>query len=149
MDKDNQHRPARKLRPEPESISWSDYPRIAPGEYSAYCRCVVQYRDPGFKRWVCLLLWDLLSDNHVEVIARVPMFLPLGAANKPRASRRGRYFPEWVRANGAPPVRRDRLSPRVFQRRVARVVIGDTGGPAPYSVVRQIIEWQTGREGNN
>jgi len=70
--------------------------------------------------------------------------LALGNGDKPRASRRGKYFPEWVRAHGGPPTRGDRLSPNVFLRRHARVEIGDTKGPAPYSVVRRIIEWETG-----
>ena len=50
----------------------------------------------------------------VRVIASVPQWFPLGDSDKPRASRRGKYFPEWIRANGGPPARRDRLSPGVF-----------------------------------
>jgi len=54
---------------------------------------------------------------------------------------------EWVRANGRPPSRGDRLSPRVFTRRMARVEVGDTDpekSPVPYSVVRRIVSWETG-----
>jgi hypothetical protein len=32
---------------------------------------------------------------------------------------------------------------------MARVEIGDTEGPAPYSVVRRIIEWETGASGHS
>jgi hypothetical protein len=32
----------------------------------------------------------------------------------------------------------------VFRRRMAGVVIRDTKGPAPYSVVGKILEWETG-----
>jgi hypothetical protein len=32
---------------------------------------------------------------------------------------------------------------------MARVEIGDSEGPAPYSVVRRIIEWETGLTGNS
>lgn len=68
----------------------------------------------------------------------------LGARDKPHAGRRKRYFKEWVRANGGPPARRDRLSPQVFVRRMARVEVDDTKGDAPYSVVRKIVSWETG-----
>lgn len=140
-----------KLRPVPvdDAIEWPEYPRIPPGEYMAYCRCAKRYRDPGFKRWVCLLRWDVLSEDLLRVVATVPQWFPLGTGEKPRASRRGKYLPEWIRANGGPPVRRDRLSPGVFVYRLARVEIGETEGPAPYSVVRRIIEWQTGSTGHS
>ncbi len=38
----------------------------------------------------------------------------------------------------------NRLSPRVFIGRIARVEVGDTSGDAPYSVVRKILSWETG-----
>jgi len=125
------------------------YPRIPSGEYRAYCKWGKQYRDPGFRRWLCLLRWDVLSDDLLRVIATVPQWFPLGSRDKARASRRGKYLPEWVRANGGPPARRDRLSPGVFVYRIARVEIGDTEGPAPYSVVRRIVEWETGVPGSS
>jgi hypothetical protein len=144
-----QENPVRKNRADSDAIEWKDYPRIAPGEYRAYCKWGKKYRDPGFRRWLCLLRWDVLSDDLVRVIACVPQWFPLGSRDKPRASRRGTYFPEWVRANGSPPARRDRLSPGVFVYRIARVEVGDTEGPAPYSVVRRIIEWETGSPGHS
>jgi hypothetical protein len=141
--------PPRPLRPEPDSIEWQEYPRITPGEYRAYCKWGKQFRDPGFHRWVCLLRWDAFTDDLSRVVACLPQFFPLGNSNKPRATRRGKYFPEWVRANGGPPARGDRLSPGVFVRRYARVEIGDTKGPVPYSVVRKIIDWETGFPGHS
>src|SRR5271155_1942607 len=60
------------------------------------------------------------------------------------ASRRGKYLPAWVNANGGPPSPGSRLSPRVFTRRIARVEIADTAGPIPYSVIKKIIHWETG-----
>ncbi len=134
---------SRKRPFEPEEIEWKEYARIPPGEYRAFCKWGKQYRDPGFKRWMCLLRWDVFSEN-LSPIACAPMFLPLGNGVKPHASRRGKYLPEWIRAKGAQPIRGDRLSPRVFVYRMAHVQIGDTEGPAPYSVVRKIIEWETG-----
>ena len=133
----------------PDAIQWEDYPRITPGEYRAYCRWGKQYHDPGFNRWVCLLRWDVLSDDLLHVIACVPQWFALGRDEKARASRRGRYLPEWLRANGGPPARKDRLSPNVFVHRMARVQVDDTEGPAPYSVVRKIIEWETGLLGHS
>ena len=126
-------------------IEWTDYPRVASGEYPAYCQFARTYLDPEFKRWTCLLQWDVLKPELVGVIARVPMWLPLGDGEKPRASRRGLYAKEWVEAHGGPPRRGDRLSPRVFTRRIAQVLVGDTTrGPMPYSVVKNIIRWETG-----
>jgi hypothetical protein len=126
------------------AIQWRDYARIEPGVYPAYCRWGRHYRDPGFKRWTCLLLFDVLSDDLTRVLARVPMWMNLGEREKPYAGRRRKYFKEWVRANGSPPMRCDRLSPKVFTRRVARVEVDDTKGDTPYSKVRRIISWETG-----
>jgi hypothetical protein len=135
--------PALVRRVDP-AVSWADYDRIVPGVYPAYCRWAGCYRDPGFKRWTCLLLFDVLSDDLTRVLARVPLWLNLGNGEKPDAGRRRKFFKEWVRANGDPPARRDRLSPRVFTGRMARIEIGDTKGDSPYSVVRKIVCWETG-----
>lgn len=128
---------------EPE-IRWADYARIEPGEYLAYCRTARVYRDPAFGRIVCLLRFDVLSDDMLTVRAKVPMWLNLGAGPKAHAPRRSRYFTEWVRARGAPPVRADRLSPKVFTCRLAKVCVGDNNSMVPYSVVKEILAWETG-----
>jgi hypothetical protein len=128
-------------------VELREYPLIEAREYPAYCKWAKQYWDPGFHRWMCLLRWDVLTDNLLKVIATVPQWLPLGNREKPHASRRGKYLREWVRANGRPPVRGDRLSPRIFVRRMARIEVGDTDperSPAPYSVVRKVLAWETG-----
>ena len=139
--------PRRRLvlvpRSEP-AIQWRDYDRIEPGVYPAYCRWAKIYRDPGFKRWTCLILFEVLSNDLMRVLATVPFWVNLGARDKPHAGRRMRYFKEWARANGEPPPRGDRLSPRVFTRRMAHIEVGDTDGEAPYSVVRKITSWETG-----
>jgi len=132
-----------------DPIEWKDHPRIAPGEYRAYCSWGKQYWDRAFRGWRCMLRWEVLSDDLLRKIARLPMWFALGTGDKPCASRRGKYFPEWVRANGAPPLRNDRLSPIVFVHRMARVQAGDTEGPAPYSVIKRIIEWETGSPGHS
>lgn len=144
MTREQKKGPARKDLADSEAIEWKDYPRIVPGEYRAYCRWGKQYRDPGFRRWLCLLRWDVLTKDLLSVIACVPLWFALGAGEKPHASRRGKYLPEWIRANGGPPTRGDRLPPKVFVHRLARIEVGDTEGPVPYSVVRRIVEWETG-----
>jgi hypothetical protein len=128
-----------------DAIEWKDYPRIPSGEYAAYCAWAGKYQDPGYKRWTCLLLFDVFRESFTEIIARIPMWLSLGSGKRATASRRGKFLPEWVRANGAPPVRADRLSARVFAHRMCTVEVGDTlHGPVPYSVVKKIISWDTG-----
>ena len=139
--------PARKRRAAAPEIEWREDPLIQSREYPAYCRWAKWYRDPGFRRWTCLLRWEVLTDDLLTVIARIPMWLPLGNREKPRASRRGKYLAEWVRANGRPPARGDRVPPRIFTHRIARVEVGDTDpekSPVPYSVVRRIVSWKTG-----
>jgi hypothetical protein len=138
------NRHGRKPHPEADAIEWKEYPRTEPGEYFALCYWAKRYRDPGMRRWTCLLRWDVLSDDLLTTIAKcVPLWFALGNGEKPHASRRGKYLPEWVRANGGPPGRGDRLSPSVFTRRIARVEISDTNSPVPYSVVKRIIRWET------
>jgi len=149
MTKKQRKGPAGKFGADSDAIEWTNYPRIPPGEYRAYCKWGKQYRDPGFRRWTCLLRWEILTVDLLRVIARVPQWFPLGNGNKPHASRRGIYLPEWARANSGPPARKDRLSPRVFVGRFARVEVGDTDGPAPYSVVRRIVDWETGALGHS
>lgn len=131
-------------------IEWESYPRIAPGEYLALCYWGKRYRDPGFNRWTCLLRWNVLSDDAQRLIARgVPLWFALGDGDKPRASRRGKYLREWVRAKGQPPAPGDRLSANVFTRRIAKVEIADAESPVPYSVVKRIIRWETGPDGHS
>src|SRR5439155_25830907 len=127
-------------------ITCDQYIRIFPGDYLAICTGSKIYRDPAYKRWICLLRWNVVpSSSCFEPIAHgIPWFLGLGAEAKPHAGRRSKYFSEWIRANDGPPSRGDRLSPNVFTRRLAYVQIADTDTPAPYSVIRAILNWQTG-----
>ena len=136
----------RRTSTNPETeISWQDYPRIEPGVYPVYCRWGRAYRDPGLRRWTCLLRFDVLSADLERVLACVPWWMNLGNLTKPNAGRRSRYFLEWIRANGGPPTRADRLSPRVFTRRMATAEIRDTNSAACYSVIQRIVSWDTGK----
>jgi hypothetical protein len=142
---------AAKHQVEPE-IVWKHIPRLEPGEYKAYCRAAKIYRDRQFKRWVCAVQFDVLDDS-LNVLARLTWYLNLGSGDKPRASRRTRYWDAWVKANGGLPGRKDRLSPKVFMRRYAVVVVEDTGKNLQqvaitqewaYSVIRDVVRWDTG-----
>jgi hypothetical protein len=143
---------AAKRRAEPE-VEFRYVPRLEPGTYRAYCRSARIYRDRVYQRWVCAVQFDVLAENNDEVLGRLTWFLNLGNWDKPNASRRSRYWQAWSKANGGPPQRRDRLSPRVFSGRIALVEVGDTiknckqqpvAGANSYSVVRDVKEWQTG-----
>jgi hypothetical protein len=146
---DTKHRRRRKAltSADPDlSVEWNDYPIIEPGIYRAYCRAAKWYRDPNFKRWACLIKFDILHPNLIDVIATVPLWLNGGGGERPFAGRRSKYFTEWIRAHGRAPKGSDRLTPTVFVRRMLRVQIGDTKGLAKYSVVRKILEWETGSQ---
>lgn len=130
-------------------VTHDGYERIAPGEYLAYCRTARLYRDPQFKRWTCLLRWEVFDESGLKVIGHIPQWISLGQprsrdTNKAHASRRSAYWREWIRAKGTPPTRVDRLSPSVFARRMGRVLVRDTAGLAPYSVVDRILTYETG-----
>jgi hypothetical protein len=141
---------------EPE-IGWSFAERIPPGIYPAYCRAASLYWDKHFKRWVCAVQFDVLDGSLINTLGTVTWYLNLGSRTNPRAGRRTNYWRAWVGANGGPPKRRDRLSPRVFVRRQAIVRVADTtkthleGYVRPsesYSVIREVVEWQTGGPAN-
>ncbi len=127
---------------EPE-VTWSHYDQVVPGDYPAYSRFAHIYRDPGFKRWTCLVLFDLLNHTLSEVIATVPWFLNLGDGDKPHAGRRSKFFTAWVQALGRHPVRSDRPSARIFLNRHANVRVTDTRGTTAFSKVIS-VRWNTG-----
>lgn len=151
-DADHPRVRAAKRRVEPE-IEWRHIPRLEPGEYKAYCRAAKIYRDRQFKRWVCAIHFDVL-DESLNVLARLTWYLNLGGLEKPHVTRRKKYWGAWVNANGGPPGRKDRLSPNVFVRRYAVVVIEDTSKnfkqeaitpECAYSVIRDVVQWETGK----
>ena len=151
--KTNDERKSGRDRRQPE-ISWTFTPRIDPGQYPAISRSAAVYRDRQFKRWVCAVQFDVLDGSLTRVIARLTWYLNLGARDKPHAGRRANYWTAWRRANGGPPKRNDRLSPRVFECRHVMVAVEDTSktyrqnvvsADESYSVVRDVVEWQTGR----
>lgn len=134
-------------------ITWTHTPRIDPGEYPAFCRSANIYRDGQFKRWVCAVQFDVLTSDISEVLARLTWFLNLGDGETPHATRRKNYWRAWVAANGSQPKRKDRLAPRVFARRYARVIVADTTKDfkqtavtrdGAYSVIRRVVSWESG-----
>lgn len=140
-------------RPSEPEITWTHAPRIEPGEYPAFSRSARVYRDGHFKRWVCAVQFDVLMNDLSAARTRLTWFLNMGDRERPHAGRRGNYWQAWLRANDGPPRRRDRLSPRVFQARYARVAVADTTRDfkqavvtqdAAYSVVREVVRWESG-----
>jgi len=126
-------------------------PRIEPGEYPAFSRLAKVYFDHHYKRWVCAVQFNILSDSLIDVVAELTWYLNMGNRERPHAGRRGKYWPAWVKANDGPPKRRDRLSPRIFERRYAVVEIGDTcknyrqestNEESCYSVVKDVVRWE-------
>jgi len=141
-------------RTEPE-ITWTHIPRIEPGEYPAYARSAKIVWDKHYKRWYCAVQFDVLTDDLAEVRAELTLFLNMGDRERPHAGRRGNYWQAWTAANGGPPPRKDRLSPRIFTKRYARVIVGDTtknfkqtalAESMAYSVVRKVVRWESGGE---
>ena len=145
-----------RLRPrivrdvEPE-ITFADYPCIAPGEYQAISQRARVYFDKTFQRHVCCVWFSVLESDGMAVLAKLPWFLNLGNGPKPRAGRRSNYWRAWIVANGGhSPLRRDRLTPKVFEQRAAHVCVADTETNfrgdkvfAPYSIIREVIRWET------
>ena len=133
-------------RREPTITRPKDKPLLAPGIYEAYCRGGKVIWDKGYKRNECILQFDILHGD--VTIAKLTKWFNLGSKrDKPHAGRRSKYLQDWVRANGGPPSRNDRLSPVVFARRMVTVKVGDTDpkfSPIPYSVVRELLVWKTG-----
>jgi hypothetical protein len=133
-------------------ITWRHVDRIAPGEYRAYSRSAAVYRDPGFRRWVCAVQFDVL-DSAGGTIARLTWYLNLGTRGKPHVGRRSNYWIAWVKAHAREPKRTDRLSPTVFEKRYAEVRVRDTAKDhrqvavkqnEGYSVVGDVLNWETG-----
>ena len=140
------------LTTEPEII-WRHCARIEPGNYPAYSRSAKAYFDHQFKRWVCVVQFDILDDARTKLLARITWYLNLGSGERPRASRRSNYWTAWVKASGRQPKRADRLTPHVFEKRYALVAVADTTkthaqaaitSEESYSVVREVLTWETG-----
>jgi hypothetical protein len=148
-------RPANDAEP---AILWRHASRFEPAMYRGYVSSTQTYFDRVFARWVCLLQIDLFQDDLGEPLGRVTRFYNLGNGERPRISRRSKYWAAWVRANGGPPKRGDRMSPQIFVRRFAKVRVGDTTkdfeqhaikSDDAYSVVVEIVEWETGPNSQN
>jgi hypothetical protein len=140
----------------PQDIDFDLYDRLEPGEYLAYCReALVDFN--RYRRWCVFLGWDVYDDNWTK-IGTAKRWLTLSTRNGKAKSGRGTLFYQWwVQAHGGhPPERGDRMNPRIFKDRMARVLIGDSnpqparkGKPAPkywtpYSQVSEVLSWETG-----
>lgn len=128
-------------------IELTEYARITPGTYSAYCtKTSKPYWCRTYKRWQVVLYFDVLTAT-MQPLAKLVTFFALGKKQAgPKAHRTGKYLAAWVKANGGPPTRASRLSPSVFVRRMATIKVEDTNpklSPAPYSIVREILNWES------
>jgi hypothetical protein len=120
-------------------------PRIPAGEYQAFC---YQYELEPRKTW---------GKHHVYILFRIcgdrcggtELFLACPYFRKGEMSHRYKYFQQWTIANGAPPVKGQRMTPNIFLGKMFKVLIRDArttypdGEPTPeslrYSVVHRII----------
>lgn len=81
-----------------------------------------------------------------QTVGTIFCWLNLGYGVKPIATRGGKFREAWIVANGGPPKRNDRFPLDVFKGRMARVEVRDVESAPPYSVVNEIVEWQTGMQ---
>ena len=143
------------VHPKEPELYWDfpALPHIEPGDYPAISRTSSIYRDPQFKRWVCAVQFDIMSESLMNVVCRLTWYLNLGNEDRPKIRKRGNYRQAWVQANGRQPGRGDRISGKVFEHRAARVQVADTVqsfnrsriSPAEaYSVIREVLRWETG-----
>lgn len=80
------------------------------GEYTAAYRRAT--RGQWFGQQKVLLLFEIVRPASSAGI-QVPLFATLPPRGK--ISRRSKYYGLWVKANSGPPLRGDRMSPRVFR----------------------------------
>ena len=80
------------------------------GEYTAAYRGAK--RGQWFGQQKVLLLFEIVTPVHSAGIT-IPLFATLPTER--RLSQRSKYYGLWVKANGGPPLRGDRMSPRVFR----------------------------------
>ncbi|HUD73818.1 MAG TPA: hypothetical protein VMQ76_02005, partial [Terracidiphilus sp.] len=55
------------------AVEWGDYARLEPGDYQAYCKYANWYEDPGYKRWTCILKFDVLGANLTDSLGTIPL----------------------------------------------------------------------------
>lgn len=118
------------------------YPVFTPGEYDVLCYGVSVYPDPRFKRWVCRLDCQFLTEK-----VKVCGFLNMGIGASPSAGRGSDYWRLWVMTTNQQP-RRGRLPKKVFVGRFFRVRIDYTtkrldkrehSEAAKYSTIKEFL----------
>ena len=138
----------RKSRTPKLDISTTLGTLVEPGEYRASVAFADYYFHRAWKRWTAILKFDLFDANLNRIARDIPMWFALGKGRTPRAGRGSKYLKLWFQANGANAPRRNRadrlLSPRVFERRMVRVLVVTKDVIPPYSAVSEILSWETG-----
>jgi hypothetical protein len=60
---------------EEPGVVWGEYDRLEPGDYPAFCKRAKWYWDPSYKRWTCMLLFDVLGPNSNDSLGTIPLWL--------------------------------------------------------------------------
>lgn len=130
-------------KPKSDPLSW-----IPEGEYDAVCIKVEKSRYLGSEKR--LYVHFQIVDGEYQETQLFETF----NINYQSFPRRSKYYTDWSIANGGLPKRRDRMSPKIFLKKVFRVKVRDVkplyedGKAKPemfkYSVVDRIVEKVTG-----
>ena len=86
----------KKINAYEPTVEWGDYVRLDPGIYQAYCKLAKWYKDPGFKRWTCILKFDVMAANLTDSLGIIPIWFNGGDEDVSHAGRRSGYFAAWV-----------------------------------------------------
>lgn len=134
-------------------IAEQSRPRIPTSEYDAVCYKTETGRSWGGRTDIYILFRIIGGSQDGTELFMACTYHP-----KRKLSQRYKYYQQWTLANGAPPKKGERLSPKVFCNKMYRVLVRDTqrrysnGKLMPdilqYSVVDSIIETQTGIPGH-
>jgi len=137
------------VRENEPAVEWADYPRLEPGDYPAYCKRAKWYWEPGFKRWTCILLFDVLRKSSQNIAWNRSDVVQRRCRKEAKGGEADALLPRMGESQRQPAGPQGSFVPSVFVRRMAQVRVADTSGPIPYSVVRQILEWSTGTPVNS
>ena len=130
-----------------EPIAEEFLPRIEPGEYDAVCLKTEIGRSWGGRRDIYLRF--RIYDSEYEG-TELFMKCSYPKTKDKKMSYRHKYYQQWMLANGGPPAKKQRMSPKMFLNRMFKIKVVDTkrthndGTPLPsfaqYSVISTIIE---------
>jgi hypothetical protein len=124
------------------------YPLVAPGVYCGEVLSTTCHWDRRFGRWVVSLKFRIVAIEPPSEPGgdEIYCLMNAGCGPTPRAGRRSHYWRYWTIANGGPPHRRQRMTSKVFLRRLFEIRVGTVESDflqrpqiAEYSIVREIL----------